>query len=142
MMVKLRVGVRYDAEGNELPAEPGYPQDYWRLWDGCTEVDFSNTWQVLPEAKIPEDCKDCRYPDYDLRAEFGYADFLYFLHSGRWCTDALHGEDNPYQLARWVAWTGRDLNDPEHGSPKRHLLVTDHEPLFILSDSGQTVDRV
>lgn len=93
----------------------------WLMFDNCSEVGFDTTLTEVTDAN----------PDYqDL---FGYADVLHAL------VDAFVGEGEPHRLVRWVRWIGPH---PETRFLCRQMLVTDQDPVFILNDSGETIDRV
>ena len=94
----------------------------WLMFDNCSEVGFDTTLTEVTDSN----------PDYqDL---FGYADELHVI------VDAFTGKGEPHRLIRWVRWVAPLYERP--GDAGTHLLVTDQAPVFILNDSGETIDRV
>ncbi len=91
----------------------------WLLFDNCSELRFNTTW-----TEVTGD-----HPDwYDL---FGTANELHAYVS------MPDDEGEPHRLVRWVRWLA-----PTVDGLRAHLLVTDGDPVFILNDEGETIDRV
>ena len=101
----------------------------WTVYDRCRNVVFESTWQEVPLSG--ENGEILGDPIPGMFAVAGWGELA--LRE-----QPILGRTEGTRCVRWVRWMGPH---PESGDACMMLLVTDLEPVFLMSDDGTTVDR-
>ena len=101
----------------------------WTVYDRCSNVTFESTWQEVPSPG--ENGEILGDPIPSMFAVAGWGELA--LRE-----EPIEGRAEGTRVVRWVRWFGPH---PETGQRVSMLLVTDLEPVFLMSDDGTTVDR-
>ena len=102
----------------------------WTIYDHCKNVVFESTWQEVPAPG--ENGEFLGGPINDMFSVAGWGELA--LRE-----EPIEGRVKGTRLVRWVRWMGPH---PETGQACMMLLVSDMEPMFLMSDEGKTLERI